>query len=58
VAHDSALLAGECAGIGYRALKAMGRKQESEVRREQAEAGLRQMGATSLLERLQQDLNS
>jgi hypothetical protein len=56
VAHESALLAAECAGIAARALRAMGRRDEAEARREQAESGFRQLGATSLLERLQQDL--
>ena len=56
VAHDSALLAAECAGIAARAFKAMARVKEAESRRAQAEAGFRQLGATSLLERLIQDL--
>ena len=54
--HDSALLAAECAGIAARALKAMGKADEAEERRERAEAGFSQLGATSLLERLQQGL--
>lgn len=56
VQHDSALLAAECAGIAARALMAFGKTHEAEARRAQAEAGFRQLGATSLLERLQQDL--
>ena len=56
VEHDSALLAAECAGIAARALKAMGKTDEAQDRRERAEAGFRQLGATSLLERLQHDL--
>jgi tetratricopeptide (TPR) repeat protein len=58
VAHDSALLAAECCGIAARAFKAMGRTQEAESRRAQAEAGFRRLGATSLLERLERDLDS
>ncbi len=54
--HDSMLLAAECAGISARALKASGRTEEAEDRRAQAEAGFRRLGATSLLERLVQDL--
>ena len=56
VEHDSALLAAECAGIAARAFKAMGKTDEAQDRRERAEAGFRQLGATSLLERLQHDL--
>ena len=37
--HDSMLLAAECAGISARALKALGRTEEAEDRRAQAEAG-------------------
>jgi tetratricopeptide repeat protein len=54
--HQSALLAAECAGIAARALKAMGRSEQAEERRAQAEAEFRRLGATSLLERLEQDL--
>jgi tetratricopeptide (TPR) repeat protein len=56
VSHESALLAAECAGIAARALRAMGRMEDSAARREQAESGFRQLGATSLLDRLQHDL--
>src|SRR3954468_13239117 len=56
VEHDSALLAAECAGIAARAFKAMGKMDEAQERRERAEAGFRQLGATSLLEKLQHDL--
>ena len=38
------------------AFKAMKTPKEAESRRAQAEAGFRQLGATSLLERLMQDL--
>jgi len=55
VEHDSALLAAECAGIAARALKALGKAEQAEERRARAEAGFRQLGATSLLERLRQD---
>jgi tetratricopeptide (TPR) repeat protein len=56
VEHDSALLAAECAGIAARALRQMGRSKEALQRRTQAEAGLRELGATSMLERLLQEL--
>jgi tetratricopeptide (TPR) repeat protein len=56
VQHESALLAAECAGIAARALQALGRTKDAETRRAQAEAGFRQLGATSLVERLEQDL--
>jgi tetratricopeptide (TPR) repeat protein len=56
VQHDSALLAAECAGIAARALKAMGKAKDADARRTEAETGFRQLGATSLLERLEQDL--
>jgi tetratricopeptide (TPR) repeat protein len=58
VAHDSALLAAECAGIAARALKALGQATEAAERRSEAEAGFRQLGATTLLERLQHDLEA
>jgi tetratricopeptide (TPR) repeat protein len=58
VAHDSALLAAECTGIAARALKGMGKIDEADRRQAQAEAGFRQLGATSLLERLQPDLQA
>ena len=54
--QSSALLAAECAGIAARALKAMGRDQEAEQRRAQAELRFRQLGATTLLQRLEQEL--
>jgi tetratricopeptide (TPR) repeat protein len=56
IEQESALLAAECAGIAARALLGMGRMGEADERRHQAELGFRQLGATSLLERLQQDL--
>jgi tetratricopeptide (TPR) repeat protein len=56
VEHDSALLAAECAGLAARALKGMGRLSQADEQRHNAEAGFRGLGATSLLERLQQDL--
>lgn len=57
VEHDSALLAAECAGIAARALQQMGQTEAAERRRAQAEAGFRQLGATSMLERLVQELD-
>jgi len=54
--QGSVLLAAECAGIAARALKAMGREQEAEERRARAEARFRQLGATMLLQRLEQEL--
>jgi len=54
--HDSALLAAEGAGLAARALKALGRLKESSGRREEAEAGFRRLGASSMLERLERDL--
>ena len=58
VEHDSALLAAECAGIAARALHAMGQRAEAAERRAEAEAGFRRLGATSLLERLAEELGS
>jgi hypothetical protein len=56
VRHGSALLAAECAGIAARALRALERDDEAAGRQAEAEAGFRQLGATALLARLQQDL--
>jgi hypothetical protein len=56
--HDSALLAAECAGIGARALKKLGRKDEAAARSAEAEGGFRQLGAVWHLERLERDLSS
>jgi tetratricopeptide repeat protein len=56
--YDSALLAAECAGIAARALKAMGRREEAAARQYQAEEGFRQLGATTLLERLERELGA
>jgi hypothetical protein len=56
--HDSALLAAECAGIAARALKQLGRGDEAAVRRAEAEAGFRQLGAATLLERLARELGA
>jgi tetratricopeptide (TPR) repeat protein len=53
--YDSALLAAECAGIAARALRALGRGEESGERRAEAEAGFRRLGAAQLLDRLQQE---
>jgi hypothetical protein len=54
-AHDSALLAAECAGIAGRALRALGRREEAAERRAEAEAGFRRLGATKLLDRLKRE---
>jgi tetratricopeptide (TPR) repeat protein len=56
VTHDSVLLAAECAGITAGALKALGRTGEAAEHRMEAEAGFRQLGATTLLEKLARDL--
>jgi tetratricopeptide (TPR) repeat protein len=56
--YDSALLAAECAGIAARALKALGRQEEAEQRRSDAAAAFRQLGATTLLERLERELEA
>jgi tetratricopeptide (TPR) repeat protein len=56
--YGSALLAAECAGIAARALKELGRSQEAIARRTEAERGFRQLGATTLLQRLEQSLGS
>ncbi|HEU5304170.1 MAG TPA: tetratricopeptide repeat protein [Gemmatimonadales bacterium] len=56
--NDSALLAAECAGIAARALKALGQGDRAADRRKEAEAGFRQLGATTLLERLERDLSA
>jgi tetratricopeptide (TPR) repeat protein len=58
VAHDSALLAAECAGIAARALSALGRKDEGKERRLEAETRFRQLGAGWHLERLQRDVST
>jgi tetratricopeptide (TPR) repeat protein len=56
--YDSALLAAECAGLAARALKAMRRQEEAAARRSEAEAGFRQLGATTLLEQLERELGA
>ena len=56
--RDSALLAAECAAIAARALQATGRSVEAAERRAEAEAGFRRLGASSLLERLAEELGS
>jgi tetratricopeptide (TPR) repeat protein len=56
--YDSALLAAECAGIAARALKELGRQEESAAQRAEAEAGFRQLGATTLLQRLERELGT
>jgi tetratricopeptide (TPR) repeat protein len=56
VEQDSVLLAAECSGIAARALRAMLKDKEAEEWRARAQYGFRQRGATSLLERLEQDL--
>ena len=52
LAHGSAQLAAECAGIAARALRQLGRAEEANDRRNHAERGFRELGATILLERL------
>jgi tetratricopeptide (TPR) repeat protein len=53
LAHESAQLVAECAGIAARALRELGRDKEAAARRGEAEDGFRQLGATLLLERLE-----
>lgn len=55
---NSALLAAECAGIAARALKELGRVDEAAAQRAEAEAGFRQLGATTLIERLDRELGA
>ena len=54
--YGSVLLAAECAGIAARAFKGLGQPGEAADYRMQAEAGFRQLNATSLLEQLARDL--
>jgi hypothetical protein len=54
VAHDSALLAAECAAIAARALSALGRRDQAAKRRAEAETGFRHLGAVWHLEYLEQ----
>lgn len=56
--HGSAQLAAECAGIAARALRELGRTEEANQQRSQAERGFRELGATILLERLELDWGS
>ena len=58
LAHDSALLAAECAGIAARALSALGRKNEAKERQIEAATRFRQLGAVWHLERLEQEAKS
>ena len=58
LAHGSAQLAAECAGIAARALRELGRTEEANQQRSQAERGFRELGATILLERLELDWGS
>ncbi len=58
MAHGSAQLAAECAGIAARALRELGRVEEANDRRSHAERGFRQLGATILLERLELEWGS
>jgi tetratricopeptide (TPR) repeat protein len=58
LAHGSAQLAAECAGIAARALRALGRTEEANDLRSQAERGFRELGATILLERLELEWGS
>jgi tetratricopeptide (TPR) repeat protein len=58
LAHGSAQLAAECAGIAARALRHLGRVEEANDRRSEAERGFRDLGATILLERLELEWGS
>ncbi|MGZ8391454.1 MAG: tetratricopeptide repeat protein [Gemmatimonadales bacterium] len=58
LAHQSVQLAAECAGIAARALRELGRSKEAKARRSEAEEGFRELGATFLLQRLEQEWKS
>ncbi len=58
LSHGSAQLAAECAGIAARALRQLGRVEEANDRRSEAERGFRDLGATILLERLELEWGS
>jgi tetratricopeptide (TPR) repeat protein len=53
--HDSVQLNAECSWIASRALRALGRVEEADQRRGEAEAQFQLLGAFTLLERLRQD---
>ena len=54
-AFDSALLAAECGALGALVLKRLGRADEAEAWRADAEAGFEAYGAIRLLQQLRED---